>query len=146
MLRLPKSGCILQCRQIEVSARTAVKRRRFSYQCGHFALRYSKQFGTIRRCGQQASFPSNISSIRQQVRHLVHNAPAMEHRAFIALGSNLGDRVAMIEEACKEMDRRGKMRVLRTSSLWETKAMYVLDQDNFVNGVCEVGFSCRVLS
>ncbi|KAF2676415.1 folic acid synthesis protein-like protein [Lentithecium fluviatile CBS 122367] len=62
----------------------------------------------------------------------------MEHRAFIALGSNLGDRVAMIEQACKEMDRSGKIRVLRTSSLWETKAMYVLDQDKFVNGVCEV--------
>jgi 2-amino-4-hydroxy-6-hydroxymethyldihydropteridine diphosphokinase/dihydropteroate synthase len=62
----------------------------------------------------------------------------MRHRAFIALGSNLGDRVAMIETACKEMNQSGKIRVLRTSSLWETKAMYVLDQDKFVNGVCEV--------
>ncbi|KAL1598616.1 trifunctional dihydropteroate synthetase [Paraconiothyrium brasiliense] len=44
----------------------------------------------------------------------------------------------MIERACNEMDRTGKIRVLRTSSLWETKAMYVLDQDKFVNGVCEV--------
>lgn len=44
----------------------------------------------------------------------------------------------MIETACKEMDRTGKVKVLRTSSLWETKAMYVLDQDKFVNGVCEV--------
>lgn len=62
----------------------------------------------------------------------------MEHRAFIALGSNLGDRVAMIEQACNEMDQSGKIKVRRTSSLWETKAMYVLDQDKFVNGVCEV--------
>jgi len=62
----------------------------------------------------------------------------MPHRAFIALGSNLGDRVAMIEKACNEMDNSGVIRVRRTSSLWETKAMYVLDQDNFVNGVCEV--------
>ena len=62
----------------------------------------------------------------------------MKHRAFIALGSNLGDRVAMIERACNEMDQTGKIKVRRTSSLWETKAMYVLDQDKFVNGVCEV--------
>ncbi|KAF2268651.1 folic acid synthesis protein-like protein [Lojkania enalia] len=62
----------------------------------------------------------------------------MEHRAFIALGSNLGDRVAMIEKACKEMDSSEAIRVLRTSSLWETQAMYVLDQDRFVNGVCEI--------
>lgn len=57
--------------------------------------------------------------------------------AYIALGSNLGDRVAMIEQACKEMDSRG-IKVKRTSSLWETEPMYVLDQDRFVNGACEV--------
>jgi hypothetical protein len=64
--------------------------------------------------------------------------PKMEHRAYIALGSNLGDRIAMIEESLRRMEHSGKIRVSRTSSLWETKAMYVLDQDNFVNGVCEV--------
>ncbi|KAI0160403.1 Dihydropteroate synthase [Xylariaceae sp. FL1272] len=57
--------------------------------------------------------------------------------AYIALGSNLGDRVAMIEQACREMDARG-IKIKRTSSLWETEPMYVLDQDRFVNGACEV--------
>ncbi|KAI0863656.1 Dihydropteroate synthase [Xylaria cubensis] len=57
--------------------------------------------------------------------------------AYIALGSNLGDRVAMIEQACRQMDARG-IKVKRTSSLWETEPMYVLDQDRFVNGACEV--------
>ncbi|KAH9883244.1 Dihydropteroate synthase-like protein [Xylariomycetidae sp. FL2044] len=57
--------------------------------------------------------------------------------AYIALGSNLGDRVAMIEKACREMDARG-IKVKRTSSLWETEPMYVLDQDRFVNGACEI--------
>ncbi|KAJ4324021.1 trifunctional dihydropteroate synthetase [Neodidymelliopsis sp. IMI 364377] len=50
----------------------------------------------------------------------------------------MGDRIAMIEQACKKMEARGKITVLRTSSLWETKAMYVLDQDKFVNGACEI--------
>lgn len=59
------------------------------------------------------------------------------HRAFIALGSNLGDRVEMIEKACLEMDRAG-IKVKRTSSLFETTPMYVLDQGTFMNGVCEV--------
>ena len=54
----------------------------------------------------------------------------------------MGDRVAMIEQACKEMESSGKITIVRTSSLWETKAMYVLDQDNFVNGVCEVYCTC----
>lgn len=57
--------------------------------------------------------------------------------AYIALGSNLGDRVAMVEQACRELDVRG-IKVKRTSSLWETEPMYVLDQDRFVNGACEV--------
>ncbi|KAF9694002.1 hypothetical protein EKO04_007899 [Ascochyta lentis] len=50
----------------------------------------------------------------------------------------MGDRVAMIEHACKEMEAGGKIKVVRTSSLWETKAMYVIDQDMFVNGACEI--------
>lgn len=60
--------------------------------------------------------------------------------AYIALGSNMGDRVAEIERACNEMDRRG-IKVKRTSSLWETEPMYVTDQDRFVNGACEVCIS-----
>ncbi|KAI1853226.1 hypothetical protein JX266_001932 [Neoarthrinium moseri] len=43
----------------------------------------------------------------------------------------------MIEQACQEMEARG-IKVKRTSSLWETEPMYVLDQDRFVNGACEV--------
>ncbi|KAI1264195.1 Dihydropteroate synthase [Xylariaceae sp. FL1019] len=63
--------------------------------------------------------------------------PPKIQAAYIALGSNLGDRVSMIEQACREMDARG-IKVTRTSSLWETEPMYVLDQDRFVNGACEV--------
>jgi 2-amino-4-hydroxy-6-hydroxymethyldihydropteridine diphosphokinase/dihydropteroate synthase len=57
--------------------------------------------------------------------------------AYIALGSNMGDRIGWIEKACNEMDARG-IKVKRTSNLWETEPMYVRDQDRFVNGACEV--------
>ena len=46
----------------------------------------------------------------------------------------------MIERACREMDARG-VRVVKTSGLWETAPMYVLEQDKFINGVCEVSAS-----
>ena len=59
------------------------------------------------------------------------------HRAYIALGSNIGDRIHMIETACNEMTARG-IKIKRTSCLWETEPMYVLNQNSFVNGVCEV--------
>lgn len=65
------------------------------------------------------------------------DSPKRARTAYVALGSNLGDRIAEIEKACREMDARG-IRVKRTSSLWETEPMYFTEQDRFVNGVCEV--------
>lgn len=67
-----------------------------------------------------------------------------KRKAYIALGSNLGDRVGMVENACNEMSARG-IYITQTSSLWETEPMYVLDQNSFVNGACEVGL-CFFLS
>lgn len=65
--------------------------------------------------------------------------------AYIALGSNLGDRVGWIEQACNEMVARG-IKINRTSSLWESQPMYVLNQDTFVNGACEVSLCLCVVS
>ncbi|KUI53881.1 Folic acid synthesis protein fol1 [Cytospora mali] len=65
------------------------------------------------------------------------DSPKRARTAYVALGSNLGDRIAEIEKACLEMDARG-IKVKRTSSLWETEPMYFTDQDRFVNGACEV--------
>jgi hypothetical protein len=78
-----------------------------------------------------------------------HDGPREKHRAFIALGSNLGDRVDMIEKACRAMETKGEtdsdIRIVRTSSLWQTTAMYVLDQGDFLNAICEVSFETTSL-
>ena len=58
-------------------------------------------------------------------------------RAYVALGSNIGNCIGTIELACTHMNNRG-LKVARTSGLYETKAMYVEDQQNFINGACEV--------
>lgn len=60
-----------------------------------------------------------------------------QQKAFLALGSNIGDRVSMIESACREMADRG-LTVIKTSALYETKAMYLEEQQPFINGACEV--------
>ena len=70
---------------------------------------------------------------------LLSKSKDAKHLAYIALGSNLGDRIGWIEKACNEMSARG-IKVKRTSCLWETEPMYVVDQDSFVNGACEVSF------
>lgn len=110
---------------------------------------------TVSRCTQCTTHYSTLSlrsavptqrplrslqqSRPQDVRFISKVVDEKKRRAFVALGSNMGDRVAMIEQACKEMEASGKIKILRTTSLWETKAMYVVDQDKFVNGACEVG-------
>jgi len=58
-------------------------------------------------------------------------------RAYVALGSNIGDRTMMIERACQAMSQRD-IKVLRTSSLYKTEPKYVENQRPFINGVCEV--------
>lgn len=82
-------------------------------------------------------FSSGTEPHMDSQMHSVHSGSQL-HRAFIALGSNVGDRVEMIERACLELER-ANIKVKKTSSLFETTPMYVLDQDTFINGVCEVG-------
>jgi len=71
------------------------------------------------------------------------SSASAKHRVFIALGSNLGDRINMIEQACNLLDKHDEIKIVRTSCLWETKAMYVEDQADFLNGACEVGMLHR---
>ncbi|KAK5999754.1 hypothetical protein QM012_005160 [Aureobasidium pullulans] len=59
-------------------------------------------------------------------------------KAYIALGSNVGHRLDMIEKACLALDQDPDIKVTRTSSLYETEPMYVQDQARFLNGACEI--------
>ena len=58
---------------------------------------------------------------------------------FIALGSNIGDRVGNIRRAVNSLEREG-VEVVRTGRMYESEPMYVEDQARFVNTVIEVSF------
>ncbi|KAI4723699.1 folic acid synthesis protein [Aureobasidium sp. EXF-10727] len=62
----------------------------------------------------------------------------VRRKAYIALGSNVGNRLDMIEKACLALDQDPDIRITRTSSLYETEPMYVEDQARFLNGACEI--------
>jgi 2-amino-4-hydroxy-6-hydroxymethyldihydropteridine diphosphokinase len=59
-------------------------------------------------------------------------------RAFIALGSNLGDREATIRAAVAELGGSDGVEVVAVSSLEETDPVGYVDQPRFLNGAAEL--------
>jgi 2-amino-4-hydroxy-6-hydroxymethyldihydropteridine diphosphokinase len=59
-------------------------------------------------------------------------------RAFVGLGSNLGDREAAILRALARLQDEPELRLVRVSSLRETEPVGYVDQPQFLNGVAEL--------
>src|SRR5438034_5875660 len=59
-------------------------------------------------------------------------------RAYLGLGSNQGDRVALVNAALERLQASGRVRVIKRSSFYETAPVGVTDQPRFVNLVAEV--------
>ncbi len=62
----------------------------------------------------------------------VRGTPAA-YDAILALGTNIGDRVANIEDAIERLGADGSIRVIARSGLYRTAAWGVVDQDWFAN-------------
>ena len=58
-------------------------------------------------------------------------------RAFVALGSNLGDRVSNIKSAMRMLEEAGCISK-GCGRMYESEPMYVEDQGRFINSVVEV--------
>jgi 2-amino-4-hydroxy-6-hydroxymethyldihydropteridine diphosphokinase len=56
-------------------------------------------------------------------------------RAFVGLGSNLGDREEQLRRAVAELDRLPGTTVVAVSSFRDTEPVGILDQPRFLNGV-----------
>jgi len=60
------------------------------------------------------------------------------HRAYIALGSNIGDTKAMLDFAVSELNRDTKCCVKRVSDYIVTKPYGGVEQDDFLNAAAEI--------
>ncbi|KAK5780591.1 trifunctional dihydropteroate synthetase/dihydrohydroxymethylpterin pyrophosphokinase/dihydroneopterin aldolase FOL1 PWA37_003231 [Arxiozyma heterogenica] len=58
--------------------------------------------------------------------------------AYLAFGSNIGNRVKYILSAINLLDKNPKIKVLNTSSLFESEPMYFKDQNSFMNGCLQI--------
>jgi len=62
----------------------------------------------------------------------------MDNTAFIAIGSNIGDRLQYLKDGIKLMDAHDKIKVVIASSVYETDPVGFTDQDAFLNMVIQV--------
>lgn len=60
------------------------------------------------------------------------------HRAFIAMGSNLGDKQAYIRGGIEQLRCDEDIQIIRVSDLIVTKPYGGVEQDDFVNGCMEI--------
>jgi 2-amino-4-hydroxy-6-hydroxymethyldihydropteridine diphosphokinase len=118
----------------------------YSSRCSHTFLNQctSHEHGTM-HTRNFSSYPrtENKNGPPTRPRATVRTNRA-QMKYIVALGSNLGDRFDWIEKACREMEAAG-ICIIATSGLWQTKAMYVEDQNDFMNGVCLVETSNQPL-
>jgi len=70
----------------------------------------------------------------------------MPHRAFIGIGTNLGDRLANYHEALERIGKLRQTRIVRQSSIYETEPVGDIIGP-FLNGAVEIEteFSAELL-
>lgn len=74
-------------------------------------------------CGE-----ASVEILRKQRRNI----------AYMSLGTNMGDRVRFLSEAIRELNSTSDLEVSKTSSIYETKAVGLVDQADFLNQVVKV--------
>ncbi|RAK16536.1 2-amino-4-hydroxy-6-hydroxymethyldihydropteridine diphosphokinase [Anoxybacillus vitaminiphilus] len=62
----------------------------------------------------------------------------MVNNAYIALGSNIGNRLQYLHDAVKKLDEHEQISVVDTSSIYETEPVGYIEQDYFLNMVVRV--------
>jgi len=75
---------------------------------------------------EEASLAARVQALRQR------------HIAYIGIGSNQGDRIALCRSALDELGRDGATELVATSSLYETSPWGKTDQEPFINAVASV--------
>jgi len=62
----------------------------------------------------------------------------MNQTAFISLGSNMGNRITLLEQALKTLECNYPIKVVNVSSIYETDPVGYENQDLFLNMVAQI--------
>lgn len=74
----------------------------------------------------------------QEFQKLALSKNSKNHIAYLAFGTNHGDKIANIYQMIDALRSSLEIDILATSSLYETLPMYYLDQSNFINGALKI--------
>ena len=78
-----------------------------------------------------APIPLSFESVSVRIQR-------QRHRAFIALGSNVGDREAHLQFGIEKLNEAKGCKVVKVSSFINTKPYGNVEQDDFLNGALEL--------
>ena len=67
------------------------------------------------------------------------------HKVFLSLGSNLGDKLENLNNAITKISLNDHIEISSCSNIYESKPMYNLNQDDFLNMVIEIETNFRPL-
>ncbi len=73
------------------------------------------------------------------------NDKGLKNTAYIALGSNKGDRINYLREAIANISHNPKINLKNSSSVYETKPFGKNDQSNYLNAVIKINTSYGIL-
>ncbi len=82
----------------------------------------------------------DAARLRRRARRAVNDG---DHRAYIALGSNLGDRAAHLQFAVDELAAAAGVEVVAVSRVYETAPVGGPPQDAFLNAVAAIDTDAR---
>jgi 2-amino-4-hydroxy-6-hydroxymethyldihydropteridine diphosphokinase len=76
----------------------------------------------------------------------VHKSNSLLNTAYLALGSNRGDKLMYLKKAVEEINKKKDCKVISVSSVYETKPYGNIEQANFFNCAAEIKTSKSLLS
>jgi dihydropteroate synthase len=89
------------------------------------------------RAVEQGAFIARVHDVAQTIEAFAYlRLPAS--RAYIAIGSNTGDRLAELQKAADEIADLPATRLIAASTVYESEPAYFDDQATFANAVLEI--------
>ena len=67
------------------------------------------------------------------------------HKVFLSLGSNIGDKLENLNNAITKISLNEHIKISSCSNIYQSKPMYNLNQDDFLNMVIEIETNFRPL-